>query len=475
MADLNAAVAQLTTNLNALVNALQPILTGNVPAPTVTFSNTPGTFEADKLIDYSSRTGTALFQDGVKSLYDDETKFDLNNERVMNFIDKVKARVGKMGWNHATQGITTYQVNGQDVDLIQNYGLIELQEIQDQSKPWYEHNGAQINQRAAQNNTQFFEMLMNSLSETSIAAIKVYENEYMLDDGSNTNKVVGNAAALYKVIMKCTVLDTKATNKALRDRLKDLPTVVTTVNGDIDAIHSHFTINYNQLRARGADIDDKEELLFAAYSNVPDFKFRKYMDDRETDYFDSRGDMAGKDYRYIMQLAKQKYDSLLKDTHYKWGTPSPAEQQVIALQAELTEVKSENLQISKQLKAKLKDPKGGKDKKDKGKKDAGGPKTKNKKDTSNKTRQKKDEAWKKVPPKGTEPKTKEQGGKKWNWCEHHQAWCIHHPTECDLAKKLQASTTQATSNQANQAETGNNNVTANYAQLLAHLATLSSE
>jgi hypothetical protein len=256
MADLNAAVAQLTANLTDLIDALQPILTGTAPTPTVTFSNTPGTFKANELIDYSSRTGTALFQDGVKSLYDDETKFDLNNERVMNFIDKVKARVGKMGWNHATQGITTYQVNGQDVDLIQNYGLIELQEIQDQSKPWYEHNGAKINQRAAQNNTQFFEMLMNSLSKTSIAAIKVYENEYMLDDGGGTNNVVGNAAALYKVIMKCTVLDTKATNKALRDQLKDLPTVVTTVNGDIDAIHSHFTINYNQLRARGADMDD---------------------------------------------------------------------------------------------------------------------------------------------------------------------------------------------------------------------------
>lgn len=475
MADLNDAVAELTANLNALIVALQPILTGTAPLPTVTFANTPGTFKATELIDYSSRTGTALYQDGVRSLYDDETKFDLNNERVMNFIDKVKARAEKMGWNNATQGITTYQVDGQDVDLIEHYGLIDITEIQDQSKPWYEHDGAKVNQRAAQNNTQFFEMLMNSLSETSIDAVKVYENEYMLDDNSGTNKLVGNAAALYKVIMRCTVLDTKATNKALRDRLKDLPTVVTTVNGDIDAIHSHFTVNYNQLRARGADMDDKEELLFAAYSNVPDYRFRKYMDDRETDYFDSRGDMAGKDYRFIMQLAKQKYDTLLKDTHYKWGTPSPAEQQVIALHAELTEVKSENLQISKQLKAKLKDPKG-KDKKGKDKKDAGGgPKTKNKKDTSNKTRQKKDEAWKKVAPKANEPKTKEQGGKKWNWCEHHQAWCIHHPTDCDLAKKLRASTTQATSNQANQAETSTNNFTANYAQLLAHLATLSTE
>jgi hypothetical protein len=87
-------------------------------------------------------------------------------------------------------------------------------------------------------------------------------------------------------------------------------------------------------------------------------------------------------------------------TKYEWGTPSAEEAKVIALQAELNDVKSKNLQISKKLKDKLKDPKkGGKPS------DGGGSKKKNQKDTSNKTRQKKDEAWKKVAPKAGEAKT----------------------------------------------------------------------
>jgi hypothetical protein len=118
-------------------------------------------------------------------------------------------------------------------------------------------------------------------------------------------------------------------------------------------------------------------------------------------------------------------------TLYKWGTPSLAEQKVIALQAQVANLKLENLQISKKLKGKLKDG----DKKDE-KKD--GKQTKNKKDASNKTKQKKDEAWKKVPPKAGEAKTKEQVGKRWNWCKHHQAWCIHTPQDCEVGKKLMA-------------------------------------
>jgi hypothetical protein len=63
--------------------------------------------------------------------------------RRSSFIREVNARVDeKMGWNDATQGITTYLVNGNHVDLIKNYGLIPMSEIVTQSKPWYEHTGA---------------------------------------------------------------------------------------------------------------------------------------------------------------------------------------------------------------------------------------------------------------------------------------------------------------------------------------------
>jgi hypothetical protein len=165
------------------------------------------------------------------------------------------------------------------------------------------------------------------------------------------------------------------------------------------------------------------------------------MEKNESDWYEDVNNMQGTDWKHIMKKAKEKYDLLKSDTHYKWGTPSLAEQKVIALQTQVADLKSENLQISKKLNGKLKDG----DKKDE-KKD--GKQKKNKKDTSNKTKQKKDEAWKKVPPKAGEAKTKEQGGKKWNWCEHHQAWCIYTPQDCKVGKKLMAEANRQVANQA---------------------------
>jgi hypothetical protein len=190
-------------------------------------------------------------------------------------------------------------------------------------------------------------------------------------------------------------------------------------------------------------VDDKEEILFAAYERIPDSKFRSYTSKKAEDYYDQTGDMAGKTFSYIIKKGKE-YDQLKgDDTHYEWGTPSAEEAKVITLQAELNDFKSENLQISKKLKAKLKDNKKGGGKAG----DGGGSKQKNQKDKSNKTRQKKNEARKKVGPKAGEAKTKEKDIKKWNWCEHHQAWCIHTPEECEVGKKLRASSTTATTNQ----------------------------
>jgi hypothetical protein len=305
-------------------------------------------------------------------------------------------------------------------------------------------------------------MLMNSLSTSAKEQIAVYKDEYMLSDANTPPSLVGNAAALYKVIMRLTTLDTKSTNKALRDRLKDLPTLAATLNGDIDALHAYFNDTYSQLKARGEDVEDKEAILFAAYANVPDAKFQSYMEKKESDWYEDVNDMQGKDWKDIMKKAKEKSDLLKSDTTYKWGTPSLAEQKVIALQAEVADLKSENLQISKKLKGKLKD-----DKKD-DKNTDNRKKKKNKKDTSNKRKQKADEAWKKVPPKAGEPKTKEQNSKKWNWCEHHQAWCIHTAEQCELGKKLLAGATVA-----NQAEVNSSSTASTpYAQLLAHLASI---
>jgi hypothetical protein len=93
------------------------------------------------------------------------------------------------------------------------------------------------------------------------------------------------------------------------------------------------------------------------------------------------------------------------------------------------------------LKGQLKlDPKRSAIAKDNKKKDDKGDnkrdkKTKNKKDTSNKKFQKKDEEWKKVPPKAGGPKEKQVGRFNFQWCEHHMAWMAHKPQDCRLNLK----------------------------------------
>ncbi len=62
-------------------------------------------------------------------------------------------------------------------------------------------------------------------------------------------------------------------------------------------------------------------------------------------------------------------------------------------------------------------------------------KTKNKKNTSNKKFQKRDEEWKKVPPKDGDPKEKQVGRFTFQWCEHHMAWMVHKPQDCRLNPK----------------------------------------
>jgi hypothetical protein len=371
-------------------------------------------------------------------LYEDREKFNLQNDKAPAFMREVKKRAQKMGWDNDTQGITTYLINGENIDLIENYGIIPMNEIQDQSRPWYEHNGAQFNQRAAQNNAQMFEMLMNSISSAAKDQVAVYKDEYMLSNANANNppELVGNGAALYKVIMRLTTLDAKSTNKSLRDVLKDLPTIATTLNGDIDAIHSYFNDAYSQLRARGEDMDDKEDILFSAYANVPDAKFQSYMEKKESDWYEDVNDMQGKDWRYIMKKAKEKYDLLKTDTHHKWGTPSLADQQIIALQAQVAA-------LSKQLAGNSKDQHQeteteSSDSDDDTASEGDGSDDESDDESSDSDSDPEDApadiSWKKVPPKDGEEKTIRKQGQVWNWCNFHAKWCIHNEQECRLGK-----------------------------------------
>ncbi len=98
---------------------------------------------------------------------------------------------------------------------------------------------------------------------------------------------------------------------------------------------------------------------------------------------------------------------------------------------------------------------------------------KNKKDKSNKREQTKDEAWKKVPPKQSDPKTKQHGKYTFNWCVNHMAWTVHKPSECKLGK--QRAEEQKSTPQAHSAIVAASPATTVSPHFTALLATLSVE
>ncbi len=84
--------------------------------------------------------------------------------------------------------------------------------------------------------------------------------------------------------------------------------------------------------------------------------------------------------------------------------------------------------------------------------------------------QKKDKAWKKVPPKDGEKHEREQDGHTYYWCVHHMAWTMHPPKDCRLGKE------QKWENKvANSATVAAAAINPSYQALLSTLAKLQDE
>ncbi len=248
----------------------------------------------------------------------------------------------------------------------------------------------------------------------SLVHLKPYQSQYLFNG-------VEYGPLMYKIIMRLATIDSVATTDALRANLNNLPIYAASVNGDIDLINFYFNVNYLQILARGSTIDDPITNMFDAYLVVPDYNFKQYIAKKQDDYHD--GNLgANFTHESLMAQATAKFTYLT--TRKNWGSKSPDKERLIAMIADLKGKLKLALALANKRKPsvnKTKDVRPGQ------------VKTKNKKNTSNKTYQKKEEAWRKLPPKDGEPTTKEVAGKKYQWCIHHMAWGVHSAQECRLS------------------------------------------
>jgi len=290
-------------------------------------------------------------------------------------------------------------------------------------------------------------MCLNKLLMASAkASLLTYHNEYTFDG-------VEYAPLMYKIIMRLATIDSVATTQTLRDNLQNLGVFAVTVKGDIDKINAEFDTNYSQLIARGATLDDPIGILFEAYLLVPCYNFTKYMSTKHDEYLD--GNLSGLSHEAMMSMAKCKFDFL--KTKGKWGAKSPDDEKIVAMSAEINSLKGQ-LKLDPKLSAIA-----GKGKKGDGK----SSKKKNKMNMLIKKEQKKDEAWKKEPPKASEnlPFT-------FNWCEHHMARTVHKPADFLLGKQRKDEQKKPKANSATVAAAATLAINPHFASLLAAMVNL---
>ena len=121
--------AQVQTLQTAAANAPN-IVAANVPAApaAVVFADTPSTLGVDDIIDYKTKQGSAIFENGCKALNDKALTdgFNMSMSQSVVFIEAFSRKATLMGWNAGARQITSFiNRDGKTIDIIKQYGQID--------------------------------------------------------------------------------------------------------------------------------------------------------------------------------------------------------------------------------------------------------------------------------------------------------------------------------------------------------------
>ena len=341
-AELAAQLAQLTQAVAAMAAAFQNVpATPAATAGPVSFALSPALATGDDLLDYTTKSGSSIYKKGCEGC---NTSFDMKPEQVVIFEKELSDKALEQGWSVGMQAITKFSViidgTARELDVIKHYGQIDVATLKSGSEVFLKAGGAKYKQRAMQNNEQMWRCIMATLTKEAQSFLIPFQHEYTIRDGVDEYT---SGPMLYKTVMRLATVDNTATDEQLRTNLRQLPTLAVQCNGDIDKIHTSFFSNLNLLQARGKNCDDLMPVLFETYQSITCSNFRKYIDKLHDDWLDNTGDMKDATYETLIPLAKCKYTYLVSKGLYL--AKSPAEEQIVALQAELEDVRSVSLKL----------------------------------------------------------------------------------------------------------------------------------
>jgi hypothetical protein len=207
--------------------------------PSVTFADTPQTLNLDTLLDYSTKSGMGIYNQGCKALDNKALAdgFGMTPDQTIVFIKASSCRAILMGWTQGTQQITNFTSrSGHPINLIKCYGQIKEASLKMECEAFCSAGGTNAQLRVRQNNTMIANCLSASLTADAAARLLTYCKEYTFNS-------IEYVPLMYKIIMRLATIDNAATTQTLRDNLNNMGTYAATVNGDINKIHGEFDKN----------------------------------------------------------------------------------------------------------------------------------------------------------------------------------------------------------------------------------------
>jgi hypothetical protein len=264
----------LQAQVQALQNAAPAIQAAPAAAATpVAFADTPQMLGIDNLINYSTKRGQLIYEQGCKALDDKALTngFNMTPNKTVVFVEAFQRHADAMGWTKGTKQIMTFTIrDGKSIDIIKNYGQINKATLKTACAQFCKAGEIDSQTRAKQNNMMMSNCLSNLLSMEAKVRLLTYQNDYTFDG-------MEYAPLMYKVIMRLATIGLIATTQNLRDNLQNLGVFAATLNGDIDKINSKFDQNYSQIIAPGATVNNSIGIIFEAYSVVSCYNFTTYM------------------------------------------------------------------------------------------------------------------------------------------------------------------------------------------------------
>ena len=120
--ELLALIQTLQTQVQALTAAT------NAPTAPVVFADTPSTLGVDDIIDYNTKQGSLIFEQGCQALDDKALTdgFSMSMSQSVVFVEALQRKCSLMGWNQGTKQITSFtNKDGKTVDIIKQYSQID--------------------------------------------------------------------------------------------------------------------------------------------------------------------------------------------------------------------------------------------------------------------------------------------------------------------------------------------------------------